>query len=340
MKNSNYNTQYNTDEHSPIQRNQSMKNNLHFSLSPRKFQLPSQSGSLTSRTNSSLQLRHTINSRIKAILSKSHSDTYLPFSIPKKQLSPNERTSIKMSNKVQSGIRENYFKLFPPSDIKEKTFRKKLIRDYKGANRNFNIEEFIEGSKNKYEELSDVMRQKKQMEIKKSIMLICNFEKRKQSSLPTFEFNLKCINNNNKENNKTKKKIKVKGALDEYYKYKKQKQIKRSEQISKELLHINCGEYEPVRKKNGELKCTTRIVSQKNLNRKIKLYNIENFCFDYEDDVLCEKNAPLLKELLKSCEVDVLRKTSNFKPKFLKPKLRNNTIRKFSGLCGNFFGGK
>ena len=184
------------------------------------------------------------------------------------------------------------------------------------------------------------MRQKKQMEIKKSIMLICNFEKRKQSSLPTFEFNLKCINNNNKENNKTKKKIKVKGALDEYYKFKKQKQIKRSEQISKELLHINCGEYEPVRKKNGELKCTTRIVSQKNLNRKIKLYNIENFCFDYEDDVLCEKNAPLLKELLKSCEVDVLRKTSNFQPKFLKPKLRNNTIRKFSGLCGNFFGGK
>ena len=108
----------------------------------------------------------------------------------------------------------------------------------------------------------------------------------------------------------------------------------------KSFLHINCGEYEPVRKKNGELKCTTRIVSQKNLNRKIKLYNIENFCFDYEDDVLCEKNAPLLKELLKSCEVDVLRKTSNFKPKFLKPKLRNNTIRKFSGLCGNFFGGK
>ena len=43
-------------------------------------------------------------------------------------------------------------------------------------------------------------------------MLICNFEKRKQSSLPTFEFNLKCINNNKKENNKTKKKIKVKGA--------------------------------------------------------------------------------------------------------------------------------
>ena len=80
------------------------------------------------------------------------------------------------------------------------------------------------------------MRQKKQMEIKKSIMLICNFEKRKQSSLPTFEFNLKCINNNNKENNKTKKKIKVKGALDEYYKYKKQKQIKISEQISKELF--------------------------------------------------------------------------------------------------------
>ena len=75
----------------------------------------------------------------------------------------------------------------------------------------------------------------------------------------------------------------------------------------KSFLHINCGEYEPVRKKNGELKCTTRIVSQKNLNRKIKLYNIENFCFDYEDDVLCEKNTPLLKELLKSCEVDVLR---------------------------------
>ena len=80
------------------------------------------------------------------------------------------------------------------------------------------------------------MRQKKQMEIKKSIMLICNFEKRKQSSLPTFEFNLKYIKNNNKENNKTKKKIKVKGALDEYYKYKKQKQIKISEQISKELF--------------------------------------------------------------------------------------------------------
>ena len=108
--------------------NQSMKNNLHFSLSPRKFPLPSQSGSLTSRTNSSLQLRHTINLKINAILSKSHSDTYLPFSIPKKQLSPNERTSIKMNNKVQSRIRENYLKLFPPSDIKEKTFRKKTYQ--------------------------------------------------------------------------------------------------------------------------------------------------------------------------------------------------------------------
>ena len=53
-------------------------------------------------------------------------------------------------------------------------------------------------------------------------------------------------------------------------------------QIADEILDLNCDEYEELKCISGIVNCSTKLLSEKNLKRKIKLHNIEQKHFDYE----------------------------------------------------------
>ena len=302
----------------------------------------------SSRTNfhkqkSKIKYKNPLLSKIKGIISKSQSCKLLPFSTKREKINKNDRLSIQMSERVLESLRDNYYQSFPHKNIvKEDYFRNNLLRDYKNGKGEVEAKKIKENSKNKYEELNDILHHKQKKQIKQSYILINIFEERKKRKEGLFNLPPALQKTSSKRSQLTptpqKKREKIDESLNKYYEYRTKKKVDIANQIADEILDLNCDEYEELKCISGIVNCSTKLLSEKNLKRKIKLHNIEQKHFDYENDLICEKNVPLLKTLLKTSEIETVAKTKNVLPKFLKKKLKNTTIKKFSGLCGKFFG--
>lgn len=120
------------------------------------------------------------------------------------------------------------------------------------------------------------------------------------------------------------------------YFFKKKEQMERNiRQFSKEIINMDCDEYESL---NGNKKKLCNKINMNNLERKIKIYSISKNKFDDENDDLVLKNILKLKVLIKESEEEVLQKLKNYTPMFMKTIFRSKTMNRFKAASGNNFG--
>lgn len=120
------------------------------------------------------------------------------------------------------------------------------------------------------------------------------------------------------------------------YFFKKKEQMERNiRQFSKEIINMDCDQYESL---NGKKKKLTNKINMNNLERTIKIYSISKNKFDDENDDLVLKNISKLKVLIKESEEEVLQKLKNYTPMFMKTIFRSKTMSRFKAASGNNFG--
>lgn len=120
-----------------------------------------------------------------------------------------------------------------------------------------------------------------------------------------------------------------------YFK-KKQEQIEQTiYQLSKEMVSMDCNEYESLKDKKKKM---FNKININNLQRKIKIYSIAKNNYDDENDDLILKNIPKLKRLIKESEEEVILQLKNYTPIFMKTIFRSKTMNRFKAASGNNFG--
>ena len=223
-------------------------------------------------------------------------------SLPSIHIKEISETTKEMIDKYINGTRSVYRKDLNPSQINRKNFKKLLIRDF-GLVREDDVQkEQIERSKMMYYKENEFNEKRKKIIIKKSISM-----------------NDMC-----------------KMSLDHYYTHRIMTKKERSLSIANEIRELDCGGYQTVKHKNS--KCLTKFVNYHNLNRKIKLHNIEKYTYDLESDDLGIRNLSKLKRDIKKVSVEAMKYTSRVTPKFIKGKVKPETIKKYRSLLGLFFG--
>ena len=222
-------------------------------------------------------------------------------SLPSIQIKMASETTQEMIDKYIIGTRSVYRKDLQPAQINRKNFKKLLIRDF-GLIREDDVQkEQIERSKMMYYKENE-FNEKKKITIKKSISTndLCR------------------------------------RSLEQYYTHRIINKKERSQSIANEIRELDCGEYQTVKHKNS--KCLTKYVNYHNLNRKIKIHNIEKYTYDLESDDIGIKNLTKLKREIKKVSVEAMKYTSKVTPKFIKGKVKPDTIKKYRSLLGLFFG--
>ena len=218
-------------------------------------------------------------------------------------------------------------------------FRKNIIRDFSISNLSSESLKYnqINISKKNYIDFNYLLINKKK-ELEK---IIINNARKFDEIKNKEEHKINNINNNN--NNNFVKEIDYnklsKQCLNEFYKFKSMK-IKNNTILKfNEIKNLDCSDYEDLNLINKEtiLRKNLGLFSHKNLNRIIKIFNINKFNFDLDNDDLGDKNIKLLKTNLKKIELLVHSKSNEKQPKFIKEKLRNETIKKFRSLSGDLF---
>ena len=181
-----------------------------------------------------------------------------------------------------------------------------------------------------------LIKQKKELE-----NLIINNSKKFDELKNKEEHKIYNNNNNNNNNNNLIKEIDYnklsKQCLNEFYKLKSMKRKKNNILKFNEIKNLDCPDYEDLNLINKEtiLRKNLGLFSHKNLNRIIKIFNINKFNFDLDNDDLGDKNIKLLKTNLKNIELIIHSKSNEKQPKFIKEKLKNETIKKFRSLNGD-----
>ena len=221
-------------------------------------------------------------------------------------------------------------------------FRKNIMRDFGISNLN-SKRNLIDISKKNYFDFNYLLINKN-IELENKILNISKkFDELKNKEEYEINYNNIQNNNNNQNKNHLIKEIDYnklsKQCLNEFYKLKSIK--RKNDNISKfnEIKNLDCSDYEDLNLINKEtiLKKNLGLISNKNLNRIIKVFNINKYNFDLENDDLGDKNIKLLKNNLKNIELLVHSKSNEKQPKFIKERLRNETIKKFRSLSGELF---
>ena len=221
-------------------------------------------------------------------------------------------------------------------------FRKNIMRDFGISNLN-SKKNLIDISKKNYFDFNYLLINKN-IELENKIINISKkFDELKNKEEYEINYNNNQNNNNNQNKNHLIKEIDYnklsKQCLNEFYKLKSLK--RKNDNISKfnEIKNLDCSDYEDLNLINKEtiLKKNLGLISNKNLNRIIKVFNINKYNFDLENDDLGDKNIKLLKNNLKNIELLVHSKFNEKQPKFIKERLRNETIKKFRSLSGELF---
>ena len=219
-------------------------------------------------------------------------------------------------------------------------FRKNIMRDFgisKLNSESLKSNNQINISKKNYIDFNYLLiKQKKELE-----NLIINNSKKFDELKNKEEHKIYNNNNNNNNNNNLIKEIDnnklSKQCLNEFYKLKSMKRKKNNILKFNEIKNLDCPDYEDLNLINKEtiLRKNLGLFSHKNLNRIIKIFNINKFNFDLDNDDLGDKNIKLLKTNLKNIELIIHSKSNEKQPKFVKEKLKNETIKKFRSLNGD-----
>ena len=267
---------------------------------------------LTSKTNFKKKLKDKIRRIIFDVKDKPspkkngniYSRTTLSFSSPRMR-NNNKFTEIsqEMTDKYILGTGNVYPKDLNPTQISKKNFKNLLIRDF-GIIKDHSQRENIERSKMMY------MREN--------------------------EFNQEKINGKDFLKKSLSLSEICKNSLAHYYNYRLIKERNKSKSISKEIQFMNCPEYQNIDCK--ETRNRMNVVNYHNLDRKIKVYNIEKYTYDIDNDDLGIKNLPKLKKQLKYISAEAIKHTGKVHPKFVKGKVKAETIKKYRSLLGLFFG--
>ena len=125
--------------------------------------------------------------------------------------------------------------------------------------------------------------------------------------------------------------------IDNYYKRRLEKKEANSKRIADEIREMICPNYEEIIVQPRS-KSVGGKINYLNLERKIKVFHISKYTFDINNDDLGVKNLPKLKTNLKNISERSLKSSIKIVPKFIKGKVKNNTIKKYRSLFGMFFG--
>ena len=217
-------------------------------------------------------------------------------------------------------------------------FRKNIMRDFGISNLN-SKRNLIDISKKNYFDFNYLLINKNKELENKILNISKKFDELKNKE--EHEINYNNNNHNNQNKNHLIKEIDYnklsKQCLNEFYKLKSIK--RKNDNILKfnEIKNLDCPDYEDLNLINKEtiLRKNLGLFSHKNLNRIIKIFNINKFNFDLDNDDLGDKNIKLLKTNLKNIELIIHSKSNEKQPKFIKERLRNETIKKFRSLNGD-----
>ena len=124
-----------------------------------------------------------------------------------------------------------------------------------------------------------------------------------------------------------------KKCLDNYYNRKIKRNKKKAKSLLNGISNLDCNEYEQLNKNNL---LHNNLICYNNLNRKIRIYNINKNKVDFENDDLLSKNIKELKRRIKQINYDIYIKGQSLTPKFVKKKLKDKTLKKYRGLNGVF----
>lgn len=125
--------------------------------------------------------------------------------------------------------------------------------------------------------------------------------------------------------------------IDNYYKRRLEKKEANSKRIADEIREMICPDYEEIIVQPRS-KSVGGKINYQNLERKIKVFHISKYTFDIDNDDLGIKNLPKLKTNLKNISKRSLKRSIKIVPKFIKGKVKDNTIKKYRSLFGMFFG--
>lgn len=128
-----------------------------------------------------------------------------------------------------------------------------------------------------------------------------------------------------------------KKQIDNYYRRRMEKKEANSKRIADEIREMICPDYEEI-VVQPRSKSVGGKINYINLERKIKVFHISKYTFDINNDDLGVKNLPKLKTNLKNISEKSLKQSIKIIPKFIKGKVKNNTIKKYRSLFGMFFG--
>ena len=124
-----------------------------------------------------------------------------------------------------------------------------------------------------------------------------------------------------------------KKCLDNYYSRKIKRNKKKAKSLLNGIYNLDCNEYEQLNKNNL---LHNNLICYNNLNRKIRIYNINKNKVDFENDDLLSKNIKELKRRIKQINYDIYIKGQSLTPKFVKNKLKDKTLKQYRGLNGVF----
>lgn len=78
--------------------------------------------------------------------------------------------------------------------------------------------------------------------------------------------------------------------------------------------------------------------NRKNLEKNIKMIEINNLKFDEENDDLIVHNIPKLKQIVEDSSAEAKLRLQHFQPMFVKQNFKSQTIKRFKSASGNYFG--
>lgn len=183
------------------------------------------------------------------------------------------------------------------------------------------------------------------MKEKKISVRIENFEKLKSSKKTSIKFlsNIKQLSKWEKEYFKNEyNNDKMSNYEFSLYRNNKKKEIEKeiqskSRDYANIIFAINCDEYEEINKKEDVYESTNGLVSFRNLQRVVKLRNIQKNKEDQEDELNITPSQ-IRKDRQKDAGKIILTLNNLGPPKYIKSHFRGMTLRKFQSISGNFFG--
>ena len=127
-----------------------------------------------------------------------------------------------------------------------------------------------------------------------------------------------------------------KKCLDNYYLRKIKRNKKKAKNFLDEIYNLDCKEYEKLDLKKKK-SLNNHLICYNNLNRKIRIHNLNKNKVDIDNDDLLNKNVKELKNRLKNINYEIYKIGNDITPKFVKKKLKDKTLKQYRGLNGVFF---